>query len=68
MPALGRPLQDRRPRGRGDQYGVIVILWDDEGYLDKIEGVSAADNAFEGRDLSTLKFVRAKPFGSAEHP
>lgn len=41
----------------GTRYGMSVTLWDDEGYLSTIEGVTYGDDDLSGQDLADLDFT-----------
>lgn len=57
-----RPLTMRLRGGHFDveglELGMGVILWDEGGYLDTIEGFTYEDVPLEGRELADLRFVR----------
>jgi hypothetical protein len=56
-----RPLNIRAKGGHFDvegiEHGVGVVLWDDDGYLETIEGFTYDDDPLAARDLATLKFI-----------
>ena len=41
----------------GIRYGMLVTLWDDDGYLADIEGVTYRDDDLGGQDLADLDFT-----------
>jgi len=45
------------------QHGVGIVLWEEDGYLETIEGFTYDDDPFEGRDLANLKFLRLVQLG-----
>ena len=44
----------------GTRYGMIVILWGDEGYLSTIEGTTYGEDDLGGQDLVDLDFVSSQ--------
>ena len=44
----------------GTRYGMMVILWGDEGYLSTIEGTTYGEDDLGGQDLVDLDFVRSQ--------
>ncbi len=57
-------------RGKGGHFevegvdlGMGIVLWDDEGYLDQIEGFTYTDDPLARVDLAGLKFVRLEQLG-----
>ena len=41
----------------GTRYGLLVLLWDEGGYLSDIEGVTYGDDDLGGQALTDLDFV-----------
>lgn len=41
----------------GTRYGMMVTLWDDDGYLADIEGVTYGDDDMGGQELADLDFT-----------
>lgn len=41
----------------GTHYGMSVTLWDDDGYLSTIEGVTYGEDDIGGQDLVDLDFT-----------
>lgn len=62
-----RPLPVRLKSGHfevaGIEHGIGVVLWDEDGYLETIEGFTYDDNTLAGRDLSDLKLVALAQLG-----
>jgi hypothetical protein len=57
-------------RGKGAHFevegvdlGMGIVLWDDEGYLNQIEGFTYSDDPLARIDLAELKFVRLEQLG-----
>lgn len=44
----------------GIEYGVGLVLWGEDGFLDQIEGYTYTDSPLQGIDLAQLKFVAAQ--------
>ncbi|MEO9131352.1 MAG: hypothetical protein ABI240_09100 [Sphingomonas sp.] len=42
---------------KGTRYGMLVTLWEDDGYLSEIEGVTYGDDDLGGQDLIDLDFT-----------
>ena len=47
----------------GVEFGLGVVLWDDDGYLDEIEGFTYSDDALKDVDLAGLKLIRLVQLG-----
>jgi hypothetical protein len=62
-----RPLSVRLKGGHfevaGIELGMGVVLWDEGGYLETIEGFTYDDDPLEGRDLADLQFVALVQLG-----
>lgn len=41
----------------GTRYGMLVTLWDDDGYLTQIEGVTYGEDDMGGQELANLDFT-----------
>ena len=41
----------------GTRYGIMVVLWGDDGYLSTIEGTTYGEDNLSGQDLVDLDFV-----------
>lgn len=41
----------------GTRYGMLVSLWDDDGYLAEIEGVTYGEDDMGGQELTELAFT-----------
>jgi hypothetical protein len=41
----------------GTRYGMMMALWDEDGYLSHIEGVTYGDDDLGGEGLADLDFV-----------
>ncbi len=41
----------------GTRYGMLVTLWDDDGYLAEIEGVTYGEDDMGGQELADLDFT-----------
>lgn len=41
----------------GTRYGMLIILWDDDGCLAEIEGVTYGDDDMGGQKLADLDFT-----------
>lgn len=57
-----QPLNIRAEGGHFDvegiEHGMGVVLWEEDGYLDQIEGFTYSDDPLEGVDLAELKFIK----------
>lgn len=47
----------------GVEHGVGVVLWEEDGYLETIEGFTYDDDPLRGRELSDLKFIALSQLG-----
>ena len=56
-----QPLPFREKGGsfevEGVEHGIGVLLWEDDGYLETIEGFAYAGDPLLGRSLADLKFL-----------
>jgi hypothetical protein len=41
----------------GTRHGMIVVLWEEDGYLETIEATTYGDDDLGGQDLTDLDFV-----------
>lgn len=41
----------------GTRYGMLVTLWDEDGYLSEIEGVTYGEDDMGGQELTDLDFT-----------
>ncbi|CAN7210979.1 hypothetical protein LJR225_000746 [Phenylobacterium sp. LjRoot225] len=62
-----QPLNMRAKGGHfeveGIEHGMGVVLWEEDGYLNLIEGFTYSDSPLEGVDLAELKFIRLVQLG-----
>lgn len=65
--AVCQPLPIRTKGGHfeveGIEHGMGVVLWDDDGFLDQIEGFTYGEDQLAGRALDELRFVRLEQLG-----
>jgi hypothetical protein len=47
----------------GIKHGIGVLLWEDDGYLETIEGYSYGGDPLLGRSLADLKFLGTEQLG-----
>jgi hypothetical protein len=45
------------------EHGVGVVLWDEDGYLETIEGFTYDEDPLRGRELADLKFIALSQLG-----